>query len=298
VVPSRQIFDISYANKHLELGKSTAIMGILNVTPDSFSDGNLYYNDVALAVGRAKTMLKEGADIIDVGGESTRPGSKFVGAEEEAQRVIPVIKGMRSKLGNNFMISIDTYKADVARQALLAGADMVNSLSGFSFDRKMADVVAQFKCPIIIYHIKGRPKTMQKGEIRYKDVVDDISKFFKSQIAFAKQKGISKSQLLIDPGIGFGKSLEQNLEIVRKLGEFSSLKVPIVIGVSRKSHLGLLLKEQLGLDEIPGPSQRLAASLAETAIAVGHGAHIVRTHDVSQTKRFVVALDALYKDGK
>ncbi len=295
---SRRVFDLKYKNKHLMLGRSTVIMGTLNVTPDSFSDGNLYYRNTKFAVSRAKAMLEEGADIIDVGGESTRPGSEFVTSEEEMRRVIPVIRKIRSALGNGFFISIDTYKAPVAQAALEAGADMVNSLSGFTFDNKMAGVVKKFGCPIIIYHIKGKPKTMQKGNIEYDDVVKDIAKFFKSQANIAEANGIGKRQLIIDPGIGFGKTMQQNIDVVRRLGEFSSLGLPIAIGMSRKSHLGQLLKEELDLDAIPGPLERIEAALAETSVAVGQGAHIIRTHDVYQTKRFVLALDKLIKSKK
>lgn len=290
---ARQVFDIKYANKRLALGRSTVIMGILNITPDSFSDGNLYYNNVVGAAMRAKEMVEEGASIIDVGGKSTRPGSSFITTKEEIRRVVPVIKKIRGTIGKNVFISIDTYKADVAEKALQAGADMVNSLSGFSFDKKLAKVVKKYGCPIIIYHIKGKPKTMQKGKIRYNGTINEISKFFKSQIAIAKTNGIRKEQILIDPGIGFGKNLEQNIEIVMDLGKFSSLKLPIVIGMSRKSHLGQMLKEELDLENIPSPSERLEASLAETAIAISQGAHIIRTHDVLQTRRFTAAIDAL-----
>ncbi len=291
-------FEVKYKNKVLRLGSKTRIMGVLNVTPDSFSDGGVYYDNVTGAVERARQMLEEGANIIDVGGQSTRPGSEAVTVKEELDRVIPVIRKMRSTLGDDFWLSIDTQKAKVAQQALLAGADMINSLSGFDFDKDMVQVVRKFKCPIIIYHIKGNPKTMQKGAISYKDVVKEVYSFFESQVAIAKKNGIGKNQLLIDPGIGFGKSLEQNMELIREIDSFSGIKVPIVVGVSRKSHLGTLLKEALDLDSIPISSDRLEAALAETSIAVTKGANIIRTHDVWQTKRFVASLDKLVKTGK
>ena len=271
------------------LGKKTLIMGVLNVTPDSFSDGGLYI-DQRKAVKRALQMVSEGADMIDIGGESTRPGSKSVSEDEELQRVLPVIKTIRKKLPDT-RLSIDTYHAEIAKKAIAAGATIVNSLGGFLFDPKLADVVADASCPIIIYHIKGKPKTMQKGEIVYKDVIGDIKKFFAEQTAFGVAKGIKREQFLLDPGIGFGKKVEQNLEIIKRLSEFQALGLPIVIGVSRKSHLGIVLKEALHFKDIPQPSERLEASLAETAIAVLHGASIVRTHDVLQTKRFLTVLD-------
>jgi dihydropteroate synthase len=174
---------------------------------------------------------------------------------------------------------------------------MVNSLSGFEYDPGMAGTVKRFGCPIIIYHIKGRPRTMQEGAIEYGDVVGEIRGFFRSQMEFAEWKGVRKAQLLIDPGIGFGKTLGQNLEIIRGLGRFSGLGLPIAVGVSRKSHLGALLREELGLESQPGPMERLEAALAETAVAVMNGARLIRTHDVLTTRRFVAALDALNRKG-
>lgn len=277
--------------RKLQLGRSTLIMGILNVTPDSFSDGGLFLNPEK-ALLRAEIMLKEGADIIDVGGESTRPNSDFISVKEEIKRAVPVIKKIRNKF-TDVIISVDSYKAEVVKAAIAAGADMVNSLGGFLFDKRLASVVSESGVPIIIYHIKGQPRSMQKGEIVYKDVVGDIKKFFENQIKFGISYGMKRSQFLLDPGIGFGKTVEHNLEIIKRLGEFKSLKLPIVIGVSRKSHLGIILKEDLKLSLTPSPTKRLEASLAETAIAVLNGAKIVRTHDVLQTKKFLAVLDKL-----
>lgn len=273
--------------------KKVTVMGILNVTPDSFSDGGMYYQNPQKAVLRVRQMLHEGADIIDIGGESTRPGSRLITGEEELERVIPVIQAVRKEIGNTFSISIDTFKATVAEKALSQGATMVNSLGGLCFDKSLADVIKKSKCLFIIYHIKGLPKTMQKGEIVYKDVVKDIIKFFEEQIVLGIKKGIQRKQFIIDPGIGFGKSLEQNLEIMRRLDELKKLHLPILIGVSRKSHLGLLLQKKLTLNTLPPPEDRLEGSLAETAIAVCNGASIIRTHDVLQTKRFLTVLEDL-----
>jgi dihydropteroate synthase len=272
----------------LIFGKSTLIMGVLNVTPDSFSDGGVFSSSKK-AVARAEQMLDKGADIIDIGGESTRPGSEFVSEEEELGRVVPVISQIRKELGKEVLVSIDTYKSNVARYALESGANMVNSLGGFFFDKKMADVAAEFEAPILIYHIKGKPKDMQKNPV-YKDVIHDIKKFFKDQIQFGLSKGLKRSQFFIDPGIGFGKTVSQNLEIIKRLDEFKSLELPICIGVSRKSHLGLVLQEDLDLKNVSA-SERLEASLAETAAAVINGAKIVRTHDVLETKKFLTVLD-------
>lgn len=278
----------------LLLGQKTLVMGILNVTPDSFSDGGLYF-DLDKAVNRAEEMIKGRADIIDVGGESTRPGSSPIYLEEELRRTIPVIGEIRKRFGASIIISIDTFKAKVASEALRAGASMVNSLGGFKFDEKLAEVIVKYKCPIILYHIKGRPRTMQKGKIIYKDVVLEIKKFFEEQIKFGLSKGIKVKQFLIDPGIGFGKNLDQNLEIIKRLSEFQALNLPITIGVSRKSHLGQLLQEELKFLKPVSSNERLEASLAETAIAVLNGAKIIRTHDVFQAKKFLAVLDKLKK---
>jgi dihydropteroate synthase len=275
--------------------RKTIVMGILNVTPDSFSDGGLYFDDVAKAVARVEQMIEEGVDIIDIGGESTRPGSAPISPEEELQRIIPIISTVRKKLGDKIMLSIDTYKSSVAREALQEGAHMINSLGGFAFDNTLADVVAEFDCPIVIYHIKGEPRTMQ-ASIVYKDIIDEIVVFFQKQIYFGLSKGMKREQFILDPGIGFGKTLENNLEIIRRLHEFQRLDLPLLIGVSRKSHLGKLLQERLGLPQMPDASERLEASLAETAVAVLEGASIVRTHDVLPTAKFLTVLDALKND--
>jgi dihydropteroate synthase len=277
-------------------GKKTLVMGILNVTPDSFSDGGLYFGDVAKAVARVEQMIEEGADIIDIGGESTRPGSAPINPEEELKRIIPIISAVHNKPGDKVMLSVDTYKSFVAREVLQAGAGMVNSLGGFMFDNTLADVVAEFNCPIVIYHIKGEPRTMQAGPIVYSDVMDDIAVFFQKEIYFGQSRGMKREQFILDPGIGFGKTLEHNLEIIKRLHEFERLDLPLLIGVSRKSHLGKLLQQRLGLPQMPGASERLEASLAETAVAVLNGASIVRTHDVLPTVKFLTVLDALKND--
>ncbi len=269
-------------------------MGILNITPDSFSDGGIYYNNIEEAVAHAKTMLSGGADIIDIGGESTRPGAEPITAEVELQRVIPVIKAVRKNLGNKFTISIDTYKSEVAQAALTSGASMINCMGGFTLDKNLTTIAAQFGCPVMIYHIKCKPKT--QGKVRDRDIMQEVIGFFEVQIAIGVKNGMRKEQFILDPGIGagqFGKNIEQNLEIIRRLHEFINFGLPIAIGVSRKSHLGLLLQKDLNLPEPPPPSELLAASLAETAVAILNGASIVRTHDVAETKQFVTVLDNL-----
>lgn len=267
--------------------KKLQIMGILNTTPDSFSDGGLYLDPKA-ASKHAEQMLKEGANIIDIGGESTRPGSKKISVEEEINRVIPVIKTIKKNFPKA-VLSIDTYKHKVAEEAIKNGCTIINSLGGFSKDRNLVNIVVKSGCQIIIYHIKGDPSTMQKGQIMYTDVVEEISGFFNEQITFGKSQGVKKEQFILDPGIGFGKSLEHNLEIIKRLDEFKKFDVPIAIGVSRKSHLEMIIKDKLGIET--SPLERLEGSLAETAITVQKGATIIRTHDVLETKKFLTVFE-------
>lgn len=236
-------------------------MGILNVTPDSFSDGGLYL-DPQKALARAKQIIDEGGDIIDIGGESTRPGSEPVGESEELSRVIPVIKLIRQHLGKKGLISIDTYKSGVAEQAILAGANIINDISAFS-DSTMAGVAAKYQVPIILSCTEKSQKDLKS-----------ILKFLKDKIRYALQNSIKKDKIIIDPGIGFGKAVELNIEIINKLGEFKKLGLPVAIGISRKSFLG---KDLL-------PTERLDKCLEMTAIAIANGADIIRTHDVHETQ--------------
>jgi dihydropteroate synthase len=277
-------------------GKKTLIMGVLNVTPDSFSDGGLYYDDIAKAVARVEHMIEEGADIIDIGGESTRPGSTRISPQEELKRILPLIDAIRNRLGDKVLLSVDTYTSSVAKEAIQAGAHMLNSLGGFTFDSTVADVAAACACPIVIYHIKGEPQTMQAGSIVYGDVIADIADFFHKQILYGLSRGMKREQFILDPGIGFGKTLAQNVAIIKRLQEFHTLNLPLLVGISRKGHVGTLLQHRLGLAHLPGASERLEASLAETAVAVLNGASMVRTHDVLPTVKFVAVLDALKND--
>ena len=271
-------------------------MGILNVTPDSFSDGGLYFDDVAKAVARVEQMIEEGADIIDIGGESTRPGSTTISPEEELKRIIPIIDAVSNKLGDKVMLSVDTYKSSVAKEALQAGANMINSLGGFTFDNTLADVVAAFDCPIVIYHIKENRKRCRRDPSCTVISSTRLLSFSKSRSFMGLSKGMKREQFILDPGIGFGKTLEHNVEIIKRLHEFEKLNLPLLIGVSRKGHLGKLLQQRLGLAQMPGASERLEASLAETAVAVLKGASIVRTHDVLPTVKFLAVLDAIKND--
>jgi dihydropteroate synthase len=258
-------------------------MGILNVTPDSFSDGGKFFK-FEDAVARGMKMVEEGADIIDVGGESTRPESDPVSTQEELSRVIPVISSLVR--GTNAPISVDTYKADVARQALDAGAQMINDISALRFDPQMRNLVRESGVPVVLMHIKGTPKNMQKDP-SYQNVIAEISQYLKESIQMARDAGIEAGKIIIDPGIGFGKRLQDNLNILKNLKEFSILGCPILIGCSRKSFIGRIL----GLP----PEERLEGSLAALAASVINGANVVRVHDVKESKRVVGILDAVLR---
>lgn len=263
------------------LGQRTLIMGILNVTPDSFSDGGRFFN-LTNAVAHAKQMAADGADMIDIGGESTRPGAEPVSLDEELRRVIPVIKAIRQEIDTP--ISIDTYKAEVAEQALQAGANLVNDISALRFDDQMKRVVAKYKVPIVLMHMRGTPKTMQQNPT-YEDVVKEIIAFLRERIEAATAAGISRESIIIDPGIGFGKLGWHNLEILKRLAEFRVLGCPILIGTSRKAFIGQILKTEV--------NERLEGTLASVVISVLNGADIVRVHDVKAVKRAVAITDAV-----
>ena len=258
-------------------------MGILNVTPDSFSDGG-HYLTINSSVECARRMAEEGADIIDIGGESSRPGAEPVPLEVELERVIPVIKKLSDKI--DILISIDTYKAKVAKEALKAGASIINDISGLRFDPMMAKIAAEAGCPVIIMHMKGTPRDMQRRPA-YKDVVKEITAFFKERIAFAVKNGIKRNKIIIDPGIGFGKTVRHNLEIIKRLKEFRKLGVPVLIGPSRKSFIGRVLNEPV--------DKRLEGTAAVVAIGIANGANIVRVHDVKAMADVAKITDAINK---
>lgn len=269
------------------LGRRTLVMGILNVTPDSFSDGGKFFS-LESAVARARQLIGEGADIVDIGGESSRPGAQPVALEEELRRVVPVIRAIRQE--SAVPISIDTYKAAVAEAALDAGANIVNDISALRFDPQMVTVVAHARVPVVLMHMLGTPQTMQRNPV-YTDVVREIKEFLAERIAFAVAHGIER--IIIDPGIGFGKTVEHNIEILRRLGELKELRCPILIGTSRKSFIGRLgstTSEPLPID------QRLEGTIASTVIAVLNGAQIVRVHDVAPMKRALAIIDAVHYD--
>jgi dihydropteroate synthase len=249
------------------------IMGVLNVTPDSFSDGgNFFARDKAIE--HALRMQDEGADIIDIGGESTRPGSKSVSVEEELSRVIPVIEGLRSRL--TVPVSIDTAKKKVAEEALNAGAAMINDITGLHGDSGLAELAAARDVPIVVMHIKGTPRTMQKNP-EYKDLIAEISAYLQESINIAVKAGLEKSKIIIDPGIGFGKTYEHNFELIRNLGKFEKFGLPIMVGASRKRFLAT--------DEKYPENERLEQSIAAASAAVLNGANFVRVHDVAPTRK-------------
>ena len=248
-------------------------MGTLNLTPDSFYDGG-QYSTKAAAIEQALQMLEEGADIIDIGGESSRPGARPVSAEEELERVIPVIEALHRR--TDILLSVDTTKVAVAMEAIEAGASIVNDISALRFDSKMARLVADRGVFIVLMHMKGKPETMQKGP-SYNDPVEEIKAFFAERIEAAISAGIAADKIIIDPGIGFGKRLSDNLAIIRGLSKFSALDAPILVGLSRKSFLGDILN-------LPA-EERLEGTIAANAIAILNGADIIRVHDVKEGRR-------------
>ena len=262
----------------LDYGKKTYIMGILNVTPDSFSDGGDYTN-IDIAVNHAKEMIELGADMIDLGGESTRPGHKFVSAEEEISRIVPVIKRLKEEI--NVPISIDTYKSEVAEEALKLGVDMVNDVWGLTYDGKMADVVAKYDGEVCIMH-------NQEGTDYDKDIMEAIKEFLQNSIDMALKAGVKKEKIVLDPGIGFGKTYEQNIEVLYRLGELRDLGYPVLLGTSRKSVLGKILENST-------PKERVNATVATTVLGVRDGVDIVRVHDVKENKEAAMVADAIYR---
>ena len=262
--------------------KRTLVMGIVNVTPDSFSDGGKYFAPIT-AIDFAFKLIDEGADIIDIGGESTRPGADKVSYSEELARVIPVIEGIRSN-NNKILISIDTTKSVVAKEAVEAGANIINDVSGLSFDNQMPETIAQLKAPVIIMHMKGNPSDMQENP-KYKDVIDEIITYFKEKINIAINSGIEREMIILDPGIGFGKTVEHNFKILSELNRFNNLELPLLIGPSRKSFIGLTLN-------LP-PEDRLDGTAATVAVGVNNGARIIRVHDVKNMKRVAIIADKI-----
>jgi len=274
---------INCRGKILNLDERTLIMGVLNVTPDSFSEGGKYVKP-DLAVKRGIRMVEEGADIIDVGGESTRPGSTSISLKEEIERVLPVVKGLLKEI--DVPVSIDTYKSDVAEICLKEGVHIVNDISGLRFDDRMVDVVIKYDVPVIIMHIKGTPKDMQINP-HYDNFLEELKTYFKNRIEFAVSRGVSREKIIIDPGIGFGKRLQDNFSILQNIRFFKELGYPVLIGASRKSFIGKTINEDI--------NNRLEGSLASASIACYNGVNIVRVHDVKETKRALKIVESIKK---
>ncbi|MBM4306701.1 MAG: dihydropteroate synthase [Deltaproteobacteria bacterium] len=274
-------FTLRCRRRTFNLGERTLLMGVLNITPDSFSDGGLFF-DKDKAIAHGLKMVQEGADIIDIGGESTRPGSKPLGLEEELRRVLPVIDVLSRESG--VPVSIDTYKSEVASRAIDSGAEIINDISGLRFDPELASVAAKTHTPIILMHIRGTPETMQR-DVHYDSLFSEIIAYLKESIRRAESAGVDPEQIVVDPGIGFGKTLEDNLNIIKHLPEFRILGKPILLGTSRKTFIGKILDA--------GPDQRLEGTISSIAIGVLNGAHIIRSHDVLQAKRAIAVADAI-----
>ena len=264
-------------------------MGVLNVTPDSFSDGG-DFNTIESALAQAENMVKSGVDIIDIGGQSTRPGAAEICLAEELDRVIPVVQMLRQKadIFGSVPISVDTTRAQVAKAAVEAGADIVNDISGATFDWEMLSAVAQLQVPIILMHIRGTPQTMQKLT-DYQDLIGEIREFLESRIAAAVAAGIDKYRIIIDPGIGFAKTYNQNLEILRELPKFRGLDCPILVGVSRKSFIGQILNQREA-------KQRIWGTAAACTSAIANSADILRVHDVREMHDVCLVADAIFRN--
>ena len=276
---------MSWGNRTLDFTRKTYVMGILNCTPDSFYPGSraTTFKD-AMRAGRE--MIQAGVDIIDVGGESTRPGSDPVDLEEEVRRVIPVVQSLRAE--SDVMISVDTRKKDVAERALDAGADFINDISGLRHNEEMARLVARRKVPIVLMHMRGTPKTMQR-QVYYQNTISEILRELQPSVAAAIGAGIDPSMLIIDPGVGFGKRIQDNLRIIKELASLKSLNFPILVGLSRKSFIGEILDKPV--------EQRLIGTVTANTLAIINGANIIRVHDVGDAVEMVKIIDSVRRIG-
>jgi dihydropteroate synthase len=286
----KKTFHLKLRSGSLRLGERTLVMGVLNVTPDSFSDGGKFF-DVKRAARHALAMQRDGADILDIGAESTRPGSVGISAAEELRRLLPVLQALRGKL--KIPISVDTQKPAVAELALGAGAEIVNDISGLRSDPQLARVATEHGAPLILMHMRGTPRTMQKGPFA-RDVMRDVLNGLRESVATAKKFGVKQSQIIIDPGIGFGKSYSQNYELLAKLPELAKLGYPLMVGTSRKGFLGVTLAKN---GKSAPPEERIFAPAATVAASILNGAQIVRVHDVAEMAQVARIADAVLNGG-
>jgi dihydropteroate synthase len=287
----RRTFRLELPSRTLVLGERTLLMGVLNVTPDSFSDGGKFL-DTRRAVGHALKLERAGANLLDIGGESTRPGSTATPAETELARILPVLEGLRGVL--KIPISVDTRRSEVAEAAITAGAQIINDVSGLRSDPRIAEVAARRRVPLILMHMRGEPETMQKKPFA-RDVMKDVTQGLRAAITKARRAGLRKSQIIVDPGIGFGKSFEQNYELLRKLHEIAKLGYPLLVGTSRKGFLGATLARE---GKSARPDERRWATAATVTASILGGAHIVRVHDVAEMAQVACVADCLLDTAK
>jgi dihydropteroate synthase len=283
---SRKKFTLRLRSGKLVLGERTLVMGVLNVTPDSFSDGGKFF-DAGRAVEQALAMERGGADLLDIGGESTRPGSAGISAQEELARVLPVLQALRGRL--KIPVSIDTQKTEVAEASLDAGAQIINDISGLKNEPRIAEAAARRRVPLILMHMRGEPRTMQAGGFA-RDVMKDVMQGLRKSVAMARKSGVPKSQIILDPGIGFGKSFAQNYELLQKLPQLAKLGYPLLVGTSRKGFLGATLAQE---GKPAPPEERIWGTAATVTASILHGAHIVRVHDVSEMVQVARVADCL-----
>src|SRR5580704_9913971 len=292
-MPLRKIFRLRLPTHTLVLGKRTLLMGVLNITPDSFSDGGKFLT-ANRAIVHALSLQTAGADLLDIGAESTRPGSVGISAVEELRRLLPVLQALRGKL--KIPISIDTRKASVAEIAIGAGAELINDVSGLNHDPRLGEVAARRRVPLILMHMRGEPRTMQKAPFA-RNVMKDVTQGLRASIQKARRAGVTKSQIIVDPGIGFGKSFEQNYEILRRLPELAKLGHPLLVGTSRKGFLGRTLSlgkgSSAGRTKPVPAEERIWATAATVTASILGGAHIVRVHDVAEMAQVVSVADRL-----
>jgi len=273
---------IKTPNRIIQVGQRTIIMGIINVTPDSFFDGNKY-RSAKEAVTEAMRMVEAGADIIDVGGESTRPGSLPIPLEEELKRVMPIVEALAGKI--DVPVSVDTTKSGVARRAIAAGAEIINDISALKFDPLMSKTLAETKAALVMMHMRGTPKDMQSGDLLYTDIIAEIRSFFQGRLLFARQEGIQDEQIILDPGLGFGKTAADNLKLIKNLSFFQSLGRPLLTGVSRKSFTRSAIDEH--------PDERFEGTAAAVTASILYGSQIIRVHDVAAMSKLARVADSI-----